>query len=275
MIAQATIEGFRVSSQQHHLWRLQDDGAEPRVEAAVRLTGPVREEALRAALRDLVERNEILRTSFQSLPGVEVPLQVIGESAGVDLREAWVEEGADVDALVERELAAERSRPFDLQRGPLVRFVLLREAAGGGVLLLSLSGLVADPLSLDNALEQIARAYAARVAGAAPDAEPVQYADFSEWQGSLVEEAAAGSAHWAGVAPALSGDPLDCYQHGGRQGAGFRPETLIRPLLQPWPRPPRTSRRLWAPPCRRCSWPPGAPPSAVSARGLRKWWWAR
>ena len=228
---QATIEGFRVSAQQHHLWRLWREGVEGRVFGAALFLGEMDEGALREALRELLERNEILRTTLQTLPGVEVPLQVIGEPAGPDLREAWAGEGEDAAGAVARELAAERLRPFDPVAGPLARFVLLHLDGGHRALLISLSALVADPLTLDNVLDQIARSYARRVDGGEPDGDPVQYADFSEWQGSLAEEAEAGRAWWtAGAGAEGSTDPLAPYQNGGRQSAGFHPETLVRPV---------------------------------------------
>ena len=228
---QEAIEGFRVSSQQQHLWRLWQDGADHRVEGAVLLEGEVCEPALREALRELVERHEILRTTFQTLPGIELPLQVIGDSAAADLREEWAGDGEDPESAVARELAAERLRPFDPAAGPLARFTLLHLGGGRRALVISLSALVADPLTLDNVFDQLARSYAQRMEGAEPDAEWVQYADFSEWQGSLAEETEAGRAYWAaGLGPVDLADPLAPYQNGDRRSAGSRPETLVGPM---------------------------------------------
>ncbi|HEX2224329.1 MAG TPA: AMP-binding protein, partial [Thermoanaerobaculia bacterium] len=235
---QAAIEGFRVSFQQQHVWRLQESGAELRVEAALLLTGGVRLDALRGALADLLERNEILRTTYHALPGVEVPLQVITEEHALDLRETEVEarEAAgvedDLDLLIARELAVERGRPFDPRKGPLVRFVLLHLPEGDKVLLLTFSALCADALTVDNAVAQIAQGYARRVGAAADSevsAEPVQYADFSEWQSSLEEELERGRAYWEGSGLSRWDglvDPLRNYQHGVRGREPFRPAAL-------------------------------------------------
>src|SRR4028118_1969262 len=75
------IQGFRLSSQQEHLWRLLrgEPGIPYQTRCAVRIAGPVDEGALWAALEEVVERYEILRTSFELLPGLQAPLQVIGE----------------------------------------------------------------------------------------------------------------------------------------------------------------------------------------------------
>jgi hypothetical protein len=226
---QGTIEGFQASSQQRHLWRLWQGGADHRVDGAVLLEGEVSEAALRQALRELVERHEVLRTTFQTLPGIDMPLQVIGEAAAPALREAWAGAREDVESAVARELAAERRRPFDPAAGPLARFVLLHLDGGRRALAISLSALVADPRTLDNVVGQLARAYARRVEGGEPDAGGVQYADYSEWQGSLAEEAEAGRAFWAaGSGWADLGDALAPYQNGDRRLAGRRPDVLVR-----------------------------------------------
>src|SRR3982751_6957635 len=107
---QATIEGFRVSSQQQHLWLLRREGTDCRVDGAALLTGVVHDEALREALRELVASNEVLRTTFQTLPGVEVPLQVIGEAAAPALREARAAGGGGAGEGGAREAAAARLR---------------------------------------------------------------------------------------------------------------------------------------------------------------------
>jgi amino acid adenylation domain-containing protein/FkbM family methyltransferase len=231
----ATIEGFRVSARQLRLWRLSEEGAEYRVEGALLLTGDVRDEAFLQALRDLGDRHEILRTTFQALPGVEAPLQVIGEPSEPELRQVRAAEMADgisLEELVAGQLEVESRRPFDLRRGPLARYVLLDLDERRRLLLLVMSALVADPLSLDNAVDQIVRAYACRVAGAETDPAPVQYADFSEWQASLEEEETAeeGRAHWSHLAPGALADPLARYQNGDRRASRFHPGVLSRPV---------------------------------------------
>ncbi len=74
------VIGFRLSPQQKHLWLLQQGSYNPayRTECAVRIAGELDQQTLAAAIRNVVERHEILRTVFHFLPGVDVPLQVIG-----------------------------------------------------------------------------------------------------------------------------------------------------------------------------------------------------
>jgi amino acid adenylation domain-containing protein len=90
-------EGFRLSLLQRRLWWL---GREARRAAyAVEVPEGVTAEALRQALSQIVERHEILRTSFVQSPGIKVPLQVIAEEGEVD----WSEEEGDWWTVFERE----------------------------------------------------------------------------------------------------------------------------------------------------------------------------
>ena len=73
------IESFRLSPQQRHLCALQqaEDSFPYRMHYAVRLEGFLDVPRLRGALKQLVKRHEILRTSFPRLPGLMLPIQVI------------------------------------------------------------------------------------------------------------------------------------------------------------------------------------------------------
>ena len=86
---ETNIEGFRLSTQQKHLWLLQQDGYEPayRVHGSILIEGDINPEALNATLKTVVHRYEILNTTFHQLPGLTVPVQVINQPNGVLLDE--------------------------------------------------------------------------------------------------------------------------------------------------------------------------------------------
>ncbi|HSU82078.1 MAG TPA: hypothetical protein VLR69_06630, partial [Thermoanaerobaculia bacterium] len=69
------IEGFRLSPQQEHLWRLlREPGATPyRIVCEIHVLGRLDALALGVALQEVVARLEILRTSFRRLPGMALP----------------------------------------------------------------------------------------------------------------------------------------------------------------------------------------------------------
>ncbi|MFF7627627.1 amino acid adenylation domain-containing protein [Streptomyces cyaneofuscatus] len=85
--------------------------------------GPFDLPALREAIRRLVDRHEILRTSFR-LSGFSGPLQLVHDKAEAevgftDLREL---DRAGQRAAVAEFRAAEQRVPFDLERAPLLRY---------------------------------------------------------------------------------------------------------------------------------------------------------
>src|SRR5436305_7437638 len=84
---QSFVESFRLSPQQQHICALlRAEGTLPyRIHYAVRLEGFLDVARLHRALQRLVERNEILRTSFPRLPGLTLPVQVIHEELALPL----------------------------------------------------------------------------------------------------------------------------------------------------------------------------------------------
>jgi pristinamycin I synthase 3 and 4 len=179
----AVIQGFRLSPQQQHLWRLW--GAEHAAglvsQCAVDVEGPLERERLRRALERAVARHEILRTTFHLLPGMTLPVQVVGERGGCELRESRLEELAPEawEAAAESLLEEARATPFDLEdlaNGPLLRAELVALGSDRHALLLSLPALAADGASLRILAEEIAAGYA----GAAESGEVLQYADAAE-----------------------------------------------------------------------------------------------
>lgn len=77
-----SIEGFRLSPQQEHLWLLQqiDQSWAYRSDCAILIEGNIDLNNLELALQDVVNRYEILRTNFICLPGMTIPVQVITDS---------------------------------------------------------------------------------------------------------------------------------------------------------------------------------------------------
>ncbi len=179
---------------------------------AVRLLGRLDVAALAAALSEIRRRHEALRTIFR--PTAVAPLQEIRPAAPlpqpvVDLS------GLPAAARPEeaRRIAEqEGGRPFDLERGPLLRALLLRLGAEEHVALWSTHHIAADGWSLTAVfVPELTRLYTAFAAGApAPLPElPVQYADYAVWQREWLrgEVLAAQLAYWRGELAGLA--PLD------------------------------------------------------------------
>jgi hypothetical protein len=112
----------------------------------IRVKGVLTPDACEAALRRVVERQEVLRLSF--LPGKERPVQMIRQSAELNFRYRTLATGQTRDEAVE-EIAAEIfSKPFDLVRGPLYRAEVLRRGSGDNVMVFAIHHAVADGWTL-------------------------------------------------------------------------------------------------------------------------------
>jgi len=170
-----------LSFAQQRLWLI--DQLEPgspayNIPSAVRLSGEVSPSRLERIFAEIVRRHEALRTTFAAHEGR--PVQVIADPAPVPLPLVDLTGLAEDDRETRaRELATEEARrPFDLQRGPLLRLALLRLAAREHVLLVTMHHIVSDGWSMGVLLRDIAA-----LSAESPLPElPVQYADFAVWQ---------------------------------------------------------------------------------------------
>lgn len=190
-------EGFHLSPQQKNGWSFQQTAF-----SVIRIEGPLQLEALKSAVNTVVERHEILRTTFYLAPGIKTPFQVISPAPQF----SW--QSVDLTNQEERiaeYIAREQEQPFDYFQGPLLRVTLIKQSDTRHLLLVLLPALCADSATLANFISELSRAYAATL----EEDEPLQYADYAEWQLELLdaadEQAAAGKDYWTGVpsAPVL------------------------------------------------------------------------
>jgi amino acid adenylation domain-containing protein len=180
---------------QERLWflhQLDPDSAVYHIPAAFMLEGEVDEAALERALNRLAERHEVLRTTFDLRDGR--PLQFIASAPSLRLAINDLSAALPADRR-RRALSlarAEAVRPFDLQRGPLVRALVVRLGPRERLLALTLHHIVCDGWSLGLFISELGALYAAARSGA-PDslpALPVQYADYALWQRRRLESGA-------------------------------------------------------------------------------------
>lgn len=164
-----------------------------------RVTGELDVDALRGALDDVVERNEILRTEIvrtegdryqRVLPASQVDLLVVDLPAD-DPRPR--DERADefINQVEYYELSAARL--------PHIRAVLGRFDARDGVLVLLTHHISSDGYSMGVLIRELAALYAERTgAGPAGLPEPAQYQEFSAWQQEHLTSAEADHrrAYW-------------------------------------------------------------------------------
>lgn len=185
------------------LWQLDPSSTAYHVKHALRLSGTLDTQALRASFDGLVGRHESLRTIFcAGSEGSAEP--VIRPACPIDI--------ASVDlrgiAMPEREAwAAEEARrihsvPFDLTQGPLLRVALLRIAEDENILIMAMPHIISDGASVQILIDELAARYLAHVQGKTAhfDALPIQYSDYAAWQRRWLEEGEKDRqlAYWRG-----------------------------------------------------------------------------
>jgi len=184
---------FPVSFAQKRLWfltRLDPDAPFYNIPANVRLHGPLNPEALTAALRDLLARHEILRTTFHMVD--ETPVQRVHPECQPDLDIVTApSEGQGREDWVSRQVRAHLRAPFDLSVGPLVRFRLLVLGTQDHILLCTMHHIVSDGWSMGILIRDISELYKAhvRVTSADLPALSIQYGDFADWQAQWLDDA--------------------------------------------------------------------------------------
>jgi len=155
------------------------------VPVALRLLDPVDHAALRRALDTVVARHPVLRTTFALRDGA--PVQVVHPTGRAAFEEHDVRH---LDAArLTRRLTRDARRPFDLDRGPLLRLDLYRHP-DGEVMLLTVHHIITDFWSMTVLARELADAYATHADGRQPEAAapPAPFADVAVWQSRLLDD---------------------------------------------------------------------------------------
>ena len=151
---------------------------------ALRLRGPLEVAALEAAINIVIQRHEILRTTYAAEGGeprarihpaltIRVALTSV-EHLPTEEREAKAHALATEESL----------RPFDLSQLPLIRVALFKLGPADHILFVNVHHIAADGLSMGLLLDEVDAAYRGALSGREPDLPvlSLQYGDFAHWQ---------------------------------------------------------------------------------------------
>ncbi|MFM0523293.1 condensation domain-containing protein, partial [Caballeronia jiangsuensis] len=169
-----------LSFAQERLWfleQLNPGQSTYHIPIALRLHGALDVRAFHAALNALVARHESLRTSFAQHDGQAVQHIAPTLELALPLIDAHA---TDVQRLAQDEAC----RPFELQRGPLLRAQLLRLEEDEHVLLFTMHHIVSDGWSTGVLVRELGACYTAALRNEPLALPPlaVQYADYTLWQ---------------------------------------------------------------------------------------------
>ncbi|MFL6236363.1 MAG: amino acid adenylation domain-containing protein, partial [Thermoanaerobaculia bacterium] len=185
-------EDLPLSFAQQRLWLL--DQLEPgspkyNVPIALRLHGKLEVRPLTRALGEIVRRHEPLRTVYARRG--EAPVQTVLATPAIPFSRVdlgGLPEGAR-EGAVWSALKAEAARPFDLARGPVVRFLLLELGREESVLMAAFHHIATDGWSTAVFFRELVALYGDFAAGREPSLPeiPLRYADWAARQRADLE----------------------------------------------------------------------------------------
>jgi len=189
-----------LSFEQQRLWFLEQlsaGGGEYNVVSAVQLDGELDTRALQAALEQVAQRHEILRSRIVRADDGELAL-VIDPQANLTLGVSTLEATDDAywQQLTDAAVHTETGRRFDLASEQPIRATLLqRSGRAQSLLLLSVHHCATDDASSQNLLDELGRCYSAHGQGtrATLPELALQYPDYALWQREPAQQAAFSS----------------------------------------------------------------------------------
>ncbi|HEY8224191.1 MAG TPA: amino acid adenylation domain-containing protein, partial [Pyrinomonadaceae bacterium] len=182
---------FPASFGQQRLWflnQLEPTSSFYNIPLVARIKGTLKHEVFRRAVNTIVDRHEALRTTFAAEDGQL--LQLIAPEAEltvplIDLTETPEDKRETTAARLAK---TEAEKPFDLERGPLLRVGLVKLRQDEHLLLLTMHHICSDGWSMGVFLNELTQLYQAfLVDQPSPLPGPsIQYADFTLWQRELL-----------------------------------------------------------------------------------------
>lgn len=179
--------GLPLSFAQQRLWffnQMNPESCIYNILTAIKLEGKLNVQSLEGSLNEIVERHEILRTTFEMLDGN--PVQAISPRTSFNVDNVFLHRTSSSENSDELNevIAKEARHVFNLTTGPLLRATLVVLNQQENVLLLNMHHIISDGWSLGVLTDELVTLYNAFTAGQqSPLPElGIQYADYAVWQ---------------------------------------------------------------------------------------------
>ncbi|MCD9188137.1 MAG: amino acid adenylation domain-containing protein [Pyrinomonadaceae bacterium] len=230
---------FPLSTSQERLWFLsqfEPDDPSYNISVALKIKGFLDIEIFEQSFRQIIERHEILRTSYHSLNGK--PVQLINEEFdfGIETIDLSADENTESKAL---EIALSNARKiFNLTESPLIRVSVIKLSEESYLCAVTIHHIAADGWSMSVLVRELTELYKSYLEHRSPRLSelPIQYADFAVWEKENItaENLAQETAYWkkqlGGHLPALN-LPTDNHRPAIQNTDGKRFPLSISPEL--------------------------------------------
>ncbi|MFA0962345.1 amino acid adenylation domain-containing protein [Roseivirga sp. BDSF3-8] len=181
--AQKPGSTYALSSAQQRLFllhKMEESAVAYNIPSVFRVKGAVNAPFLEAAFNALIARHEILRTQF-GLRNFE-PYQEVASQKDVyfTLRTGSADTVDEASGIIKSVISA----PFDLEKAPLLRAVLIGLKQTDFVFALDMHHIISDGWSMEVFIRELFACYSALVSGAEWSVAPlsIQYKDYAVWE---------------------------------------------------------------------------------------------
>lgn len=176
-----------LSYAQQRLWiidQLEGGSAHYHMPGAFKLEGNLNTKALEKALETIIDRHEILRTTFAE--GENGAIQVVNpdEKLPMDVVDLKNRSAAEQGEEIKRLASVHALNAFDLAKGPLIRLQVLLLSEQENIVLFNMHHIVSDGWSRSLLIDEFSALYAAFASDLPNPLSPlrIQYGDYAEWQ---------------------------------------------------------------------------------------------
>ncbi len=187
--AQAVKARIPLSCNQQSLWFLHQMAPESpayNVAAACQVLSPVNADAVKFALKSLVSRHPILRTTYTLSEESKTVFQEVHSTK--DIAFEHIDAAAWDDIELNKRVIASYKKPFDLTAGPVLRFQIFSRNNNNHLFLITLHHIACDAHSIHILLEDFISFYEAGPGKTAVHPEPVscKYTDYISHQAEML-----------------------------------------------------------------------------------------
>lgn len=156
MVASGQVRLVPMTFPQRELWEtapVPPEDTSNHIRSFIDLIGPLTYDMCRDAMRMVVARQEVMRTSL--LPGKDRPVQMVRAQAEPVIEYRELEDPSATDDEIIASMEEGFRRPFDLLRGPLYRLQMVRRGPDHNALGLTIHHAVADGWTVTSFVEDL------------------------------------------------------------------------------------------------------------------------
>ena len=179
---------YKVSAGQKRLWMLDQTGnANYNMSGSYEILGELSLPLVESIFKQLIDRHEILRTTFKIHEG-EVVQVVHDKLENFKIEYFDWADNPDWENQLTKILEKEAVEGFDLENGPLIRCGLVLLAENKHICLLTMHHIISDGWSIDLMFKELSLLYGAYLSNQEIQLPPlrIQYKDFSAWQQNML-----------------------------------------------------------------------------------------